>query len=395
MREKLRRVASIANLNTIITWLPVSRENGIWVDSFTGERISEPKWNPGIESVLNDSSRPCAIFSYEREGYINWPCLYTGGIGGWYCSCQFPGHFYLTLRGLCKDSHLDQMYQPENSPVDGETTYFGNRKTAARYLREENQWKMETYVFNTTALSEEISKRFMLRKQMWTIEGDSQKCHEGKPYTAELKLTGCKDGQFTCKDGQCIKMEERCNQVPDCRDESDERECKVIILKDSYNKIIPPIRRGNAGIYPANVSISISLMKIVEIEETDHSILLQFQISLQWKENRAKFQNLKKESSLNALTEEDIKTIWLPLIVYDNTDQMEVTRLGMDWEWGTSVTVTREGNFTRSSIEEVDETEIFEGAENRLTMNQTYTWEFQCEYVLQRYPFDKQVTDSL
>ena len=74
---------------------------------------------------------------------------------------------------------------------------------------------------------------------------------------------------------------------------------------------------------------------------------------------------------------------------------MEVTRLGMDWEWGTSVTVTREGNFTMSSIEEVDETEIFEGAENRLTMNQTYTWEFQCEYVLQRYPFDKQVTDSL
>ena len=82
------------------------------------------------------------------------------------------------------------MYQPENSPVDGETTYFGNRKTQARYLRKENQWKMETYVFNTTALSKEISKRFMLGKQMWTIEGDSQKCHEGKPYTAELKLTG-------------------------------------------------------------------------------------------------------------------------------------------------------------------------------------------------------------
>ena len=48
--------------------------------------------------------------------------------------------------------------------MDGETTYFGNRKTQARYLREENQWKMETYVFNTTALSEEISKRFMLGK---------------------------------------------------------------------------------------------------------------------------------------------------------------------------------------------------------------------------------------
>ena len=32
-----------------------------------------------------------------------------------------------------------------------------------------------------------------------------------------------------------------------------------------------------------------------------------------------------------------------------------------------------------------------EGAENTLTMTQTYTWEFQCKYELQRYPFDAQV----
>ena len=56
------------------------------------------------------------------------------------------------------------------------------------------------------------------------------------------------------------------------------------------------------------------------------------------------------------------------------------------------MTVTREGQFTRSDVMEVDEAEIFEGAENRLTMNQTYTWEFQCQYELQRYPFDSQVT---
>ena len=36
-----------------------------------------------------------------------------------------------------------------------------------------------------------------------------------------------------------------------------------------------------------------------------------------------------------------------------------------------------------------------EGAEieNRLTMNQTYTWEFQCQYELQRYPFDTQAKE--
>ena len=132
-------------------------------------------------------------------------------------------------------------------------------------------------------------------------------------------------------------------------------------------------------------------MKVVEIEEVDHSIHLQFQITLMWMENRVKYQNLKKKTSLNTLTAYDIDTIWLPLIVYENTDQKEVTRLGMEWEWATDVRVTREGNFTRSGVEEVDEAEIFEGAENRLTMKQTYTWEFQCKYQLQRYPFDTQV----
>ena len=63
-------------------------------------------------------------------------------------------------------------------------------------------------------------------------------------------------------------------------------------------------------------------------------------------------------------------------------------------EWKTRVTVAREGSFTRSKIEEVDEAEIFEGAENTLTLNQTYTHEFQCQYKLQRYPFDSQVRSS-
>ena len=170
----------------------------------------------------------------------------------------------------------------------------------------------------------------------------------------------------------------------------------LLILENSYNRDIPPIERNKDGsAKPADVSISITLMKVVEIEEVDHSIHLQFQISLMWMENRVTYQNLKKQTSLNVLTDEDIGKIWLPLIVYDNTDQKEVTRLGENWEWATDVTVTRDSDFTRSGFDVADEIEIFEGAENRLTMNQTYTWEFQCKYQLQRFPFDTQVSNQL
>ena len=123
----------------------------------------------------------------------------------------------------------------------------------------------------------------------------------------------------------------------------------------------------------------------------DHSIHLQFRINLQWKENRVKYQNLKDKTSLNALISSDVSTLWLPLVIYDNTDQKQSTRLGWINEWVTSVSVIKEGDFTRSGLDKVDEAEIFEGAENTLTMTQTYTHEFQCKYKLQRYPFDSQV----
>ena len=41
-------------------------------------------------------------------------------------------------------------------------------------------------------------------------------------------------------------------------------------------------------------------------------------------------------------------------------------------------------------MEEIDEREIFKGSENTLTMNQTYTHEFQCIFDLRKYPFDEQ-----
>ena len=82
-------------------------------------------------------------------------------------------------------------------------------------------------------------------------------------------------------------------------------------------------------------------------------------------------------------------------MIYENTDQKESTRLGVDWEWATRVSVVKEGNFTWSGFDEVDEAHIFEGGNNNLTMTQTYTWEFQCQYQLQRYPFDTQVVKRI
>ena len=148
---------------------------------------------------------------------------------------------------------------------------------------------------------------------------------------------------------------------------------------------------SNDSVTPVPVQVSLTVYKVVSIQEEDHSIELQFQITLQWKEIRAIYHNLKRVFYLNALSIDDINKLWLPLVIYTNTDQQETTRLGVDWEWSTNVVVKREGNFERSEPEVLDEIEIFKGSENSLSMVQSYTHEFQCVYQLDKYPFDTQV----
>ena len=142
-------------------------------------------------------------------------------------------------------------------------------------------------------------------KHNWTIENDTHSCSKGKPYTAELKLTGCSEKeQFTCDNGECVSMDQRCDQEPNCRDKTDERHCNVLVLEEGYNKNIPPITLDKAKV---NVSISLNLLKLVDIDEEDYSIEIQFSITMEWLENRAVYQNLKHEKSLNTLTDAYIK----------------------------------------------------------------------------------------
>ena len=98
---------------------------------------------------------------------------------------------------------------------------------------------------------------------------------------------------------------------------------------------------------PAEIGVSITLFKIVSINERESTIDFQFEIALTWKDQRITFNNLKRNSTLNALSEYDMNNIWLPVLIYANTDQRETTRLGFITEWSTSVEVSRDGNFTR------------------------------------------------
>ena len=379
--DRVRSFASDYEMNWF--WTPLNDEQieGEWRDFYNHQ-------------VLNFTT---SWANKEPNGERSENCAYVGN-GKWAdsqckerltCVCQRQPFIHLRLRGLCTNSAIDAHYQPLNDFFNFDRLQLiGHKESSIEYDEKGNNWKLSLAGSNVSGVSYAAHNTFLLGKQNWSIIGDSGCKRNGEEYTGHLKLTGCSStGQFTCDDGQCVRMEQRCNQLPDCRDHSDEKNCRVLVLGDGYNKNVPPVSVQKEMV---NVNVSLDILKVVDIDEEDYSIEVQFSITLDWFENRATYQNLKKKRSLNALTQEDIQLLWLPKVIYENTDQKESTRLGVQWEWETSVVVERNTIGTATGLETVDETELYKGEENSLVMFQTYTHDFQCIFNLKKYPFDTQ-----
>ena len=380
-----------------------------WRDSYTGEKLGdlEPDivaksgpWFPGHDAAEGDQSN-CLTLITAIPGIviphsINWmerPCFKAGDSPA--CPCTYAQQPILLLRGLCPHSALkpsgNLQYTPKQlaeSPSD--LFLLGGVSTQIRYNDSSELWIITDAVSSVRAESRATKMSYVLGRHKWNVTKDNLNCNEGQPYVTYLTLSGCSPGEFTCNDGQCVTMEQRCNQISDCRDKSDEDNCRLLVLQENYNRKVPPIIPTWGGEFNrTEVGISITLLKIVSMEEVRHKIDFQFKISLKWRENRVQYHNLKKKTSLNALTDADIDLLWLPYVIYANTDMQEAVQL--DQAVKTTVVVNREGSFTRSDTYSLDEIEMFDGKDNTLSMYQTYTKSFQCSYNLQRYPFDTQV----
>ena len=185
----------------------------------------------------------------------------------------------------------------------------------------------------------------------------------------------------------------------DCKDKSDELGCEILVLEESYRKTSPPVRLSwekKVGeqetkvrkVIPANVKVSLNLLDVAGIREADNEIDIKFRAQFDWFESRATFHNLKKRSSQNTLVDTDINRLWIPNIVYRNNKDNDDTLTALE---KSKLKIKRMGNFSRSSLDILDEVEIFQGSENPMSMTQSYTKPFKCKYELRYFPFDTQV----
>ena len=115
-------------------------------------------------------------------------------------------------------------------------------------------------------------------------------------------------------------MQKRCDQVIHCKDNSDEKNCYLLVFKEeeSYNKKVPPFSLApDDSIIPVEVIVSTQLEKFLEISEFSHTIDLKLGITLKWFENRLLFHNLKTKEALNILSDSEVSSLVLLHFLYN------------------------------------------------------------------------------
>ena len=354
-----------------------------FVDFYNNSTMNPELWAPGQPN--GGKEQPIAVWFLGLNKYL----LYDDAFIPATCMCQFDQNPVVLLRGVCEQSGLDKMFVLKYS--NGEVIFKGLRNTNIEKEEEIFTIRYQQNVVMRNKTANAIP--YPIGKIWWRVIDDSKTCSNRKINdTVQLKLTGCPDGYFTCDNGDCIDMEKRCDQLLNCEDETDEVNCNILLLKTSYRKMSPPSRieskNGREVMTPSEVSVSIRLLDIAAIKESDNEIDIKFEVNLRWFEFRAFFHNLKKTSSQNAFDYKDVERLWIPNLVFENNRDHDDTRGALR---KSDIKVIRMGNFIRSSSDVVDEIEIFKGSENPIVMVQSYTKTFQCRYELLVFPFDTQV----
>ena len=110
-------------------------------------------------------------------------------------------------------------------------------------------------------------------------------------------------------------------------------------------------------------------------------IEVKFNLFMDWFDTRLTWMHLVEKTSLNYLFDGEISNIWVPTLVFRNTEQEVKTKTDND----SLILIDKVSDFTTDQSD-LYETTYFPGSENPILYSRTYALEFLCQFELQRYP---------
>ena len=206
----------------------------------------------------------------------------------------------------------------------------------------------------------------------WNISGE-RNCKDG---TLMLSLTSCNESQFTCNNGLCINLDQRCDGKVDCKDDSDELNCEVVEIGDSYNNLLAPTPPEGNKSNKIIVNITIIIHTISGFSEIEGTFDSQFNLQMVWYDKRLNYHYLRNEPK--SLRTETIDKLWFPAFYFKNTK----TKVIITPDFKAQIEIRKMGNGTFAEEHEGENKIVYSGKENPLSFERFYHQSFQCNYNL-------------
>ena len=184
-----------------------------------------------------------------------------------------------------------------------------------------------------------------------------------------------------------MNLDERCDGKLDCRDRSDEDDCKLFVTFKGYNKFLAPPGIGNGLNLSLNTSIYIH--KIIEINEIDGYFKTKLTLTRKWKNPQLTYQNLKRDPENNELSSEDMQKMWRPYFVFDNIEQQDDYN-PTDTPDRIMIVPNEEYQYQMDDKSDFRNTRLFKGDENFIHFHYQCTAKWVCDFDMRWYPFDIQ-----
>ena len=198
-------------------------------------------------------------------------------------------------------------------------------------------------------------------------------------------MSACSEDEFTCKDGTCISMNDRCDGKMDCSEGLDEDQCEAITTFGGYNvHLVPPPLYGQAKF---TINISIIIDNIISINENEGEFIVKYTIIRQWFNPQLTFTNLKTDRLQNLLSNDDTKKMWMPWMTLENIKDKEAN-IKTDRLDTVSINPNSDYIFKRSSRTFLHNTRFFKGSENAIHHQRQLSTNWICNYHMNWYPFD-------
>jgi hypothetical protein len=118
-------------------------------------------------------------------------------------------------------------------------------------------------------------------------------------------------------------MHQRCNGNLDCEDKSDEVNCNSIAFDSAYLKDVPapPLKKQiEHGEKKLQLNLSITIESLLELNEVDSTLKIHMHLNVIWIDPRLDYIDLKENSWLNTITMEQKDQLWMPSLIFFNTE---------------------------------------------------------------------------